>query len=114
MEMSLNQTFQYEILDFPLEVVWKIMTFTHYYCAKEFRSHAIDHSQLMVSFESFYNLDLSQRWANPGPSFAVMKILFSTFNLLRLAAALDACLMGAKATSDYNQWVQRPILPRLE
>ena len=61
-DMPMNQTFQYLNYDFPLESVWKIMSFTHYYCARQFSKNPSDHSQLMMTLISFFNEELLKRW----------------------------------------------------
>jgi len=41
-------------VDFPLETVWKMMVFVHYYCASYFPSPVL-HSQFVVKYEAFFN-----------------------------------------------------------
>jgi len=41
-------------LDFPLETVWKMMVFVHYYCAPYFLTPLL-HSEFVVKYEAFFN-----------------------------------------------------------
>lgn len=67
-----EKQFNAEIHDFPTETMWKVITFSHFYCAKYFQHNPADFSALMTKMEDFFNEDIIYRW------YEVDKKQFST------------------------------------
>ncbi len=57
-----DKQFNADVHDFPTETMWKVVTFTHFYCAKYFQHNPADFSALMTKMEDFFNEDIIYRW----------------------------------------------------
>ncbi len=49
-------------LDFPVETVWKMVTFVHYHCHAYFNRTVMDLSYLQVQLERLFNDAIQYRW----------------------------------------------------
>ncbi|ODN04615.1 hypothetical protein Ocin01_02056 [Orchesella cincta] len=109
--MSKKDRFNGSLYDFPIETVWKMISFSHYYCAKYFHLEPADHSAMMVALESLFSDEIIYRWTKPGSQATrVWQYLFSTFDLKKFAASMDTCVATAKYLSEYPYWISRPTL----
>ncbi|CAL8122901.1 unnamed protein product [Orchesella dallaii] len=109
--MSPQDKFNGSLYDFPTETVWKMISFSHYYCAKHFHLEPADHSAMMIKLESLFNDEILYRWTKPGPqAMKALEFLFSTFDLKKFATSVDTCVTTAKYLSEYPYWISRPTL----
>ena len=48
--------------DIPVEAAWKVVMFTHYFCARHFKDIGYDHSRYARKMEEFFNREIIHRW----------------------------------------------------
>ena len=95
-------------LDYVMEATWKVILFTHYFCARHFINVTQDVSEFYVTMERLYSPDLLMRYYNPGNSYKGMQFAFQMYDLEKFMTNLERCVACSRDISQYRAWLKRP------